>query len=498
MGPERCIARVLRADGRAAGLAFMVAPGYLLTCAHVVNAALGRALREESEPPAEASVQLVFPFGGSRADSPPQRVAQTAGWLPFGSLFDERDVALLRLCADSPLGGDVLRVSHSTAASAVQMWGPVKDGLTGGHVAGTLMGAVDRSRLQIDQEFQGAFRVGHGFSGGPVWKQSTGEVVGILQAATIGDGATDAYVLDVELGADLLPADTAFKRGPLPGSSFRTRIATLSQADWVRSKTVLWLAAAVVIVSMLSTTTSIIAASRLLGVAYYVIRVGLLLWGIRLVVDERKPAVGLGLVVGTTGWLIADAVQSASSGRGVGWLEFFAVSAFSGLLALRLWPFPAVPRKLHVVPPTRRPFAWAVLIAAAAQFILLFVPIRFSTQTYTIADFGILGGLLAVLPIGALCSYVAVSEAGDRAQRVFVAAATAVFLSPELFLLLAPLTLGSSFTYLGDGAWITEVDAAWFVVLQACAAGALMASTLLLLRSLPATRMSHVRTTSPE
>ena len=197
MTPERAIGQLRRADGRLAGLAFLVGPCYLMTCAHVTNAALGRPLRASSSP-GPAALRLDFPFGGDRNDHV-QLTARVVSWLADRGSFDLHDVAVLQINEDIPAGVATLSLADIDPIGPVQMWGPAEDRQFGGHVPGQLMGLVDKSRLQVDQESRGVFRVRPGFSGGPVWQPSTGKVVGILQAVGTDKAATDVYVLGTDL-----------------------------------------------------------------------------------------------------------------------------------------------------------------------------------------------------------------------------------------------------------------------------------------------------------
>jgi len=131
--PERAIARLMR-DGRPVGLAFPVDERHLVTCAHVVNAALGR---------------------------PALSQCTVAGWLPERSDFDRNDVAILRLSVELPEGAGPLVLAGGDPTGEVQMWGPSADRSTPGHVTGRLMGEVEDGRWQVDQRLQGGALASH-------------------------------------------------------------------------------------------------------------------------------------------------------------------------------------------------------------------------------------------------------------------------------------------------------------------------------------------------
>ena len=59
-----CVARIWRTSKEAVcGAGFLASPGHVMTCAHVVNAALGRELLE-SDPP-DAALPVDFPIAGT-------------------------------------------------------------------------------------------------------------------------------------------------------------------------------------------------------------------------------------------------------------------------------------------------------------------------------------------------------------------------------------------------------------------------------------------------
>jgi len=98
-GPDtwEWLARLLQADGRAAGTGFLVDDRHILTCAHVVAALLGTG-----EPPA-GSITLDFPAWPKLG----QIVArvESAGWFPVAQ-DQTGDLAVLAI---DGLPGDMLR-----------------------------------------------------------------------------------------------------------------------------------------------------------------------------------------------------------------------------------------------------------------------------------------------------------------------------------------------------------------------------------------------------
>jgi peptide deformylase len=190
---EKSIAFVLDSSRtRAVGLAFLVTDRLLLTCAHVVNASLGRGLREPTSVPASARVPLDFALLGS-SDDWFDLSAKVVGWQPSNAPLElDEDIAVLRLGQDlRSVGAVPLKIRSEPDVRRlqyVQMWGAAAGERAGRHALGRLMGPVGKNRLQVNEEAQGKARVGLGFSGGPAWHPHTGEVVGMLQAVAGNDG----------------------------------------------------------------------------------------------------------------------------------------------------------------------------------------------------------------------------------------------------------------------------------------------------------------------
>src|SRR5271157_5421848 len=82
VGRERFTVRVLRSDSLTpAGVGFVVGERHIVTCAHVVNTALGRPQRNQDKPGQSALVQVDFPIL-SGFESPPLRRCRVEAWEP--------------------------------------------------------------------------------------------------------------------------------------------------------------------------------------------------------------------------------------------------------------------------------------------------------------------------------------------------------------------------------------------------------------------------------
>ena len=196
--PEYGICEVFR-GAYVTGLGFAIGPSHVVTCAHVVNSALGRAGKRDPARPGQAEVIRVRFAIGSTVGDDGYRAASVMRWLPDeAGTFDANDIAVLQLAEPAPAHVCFLRPAGFRPLMPVQMWGPQGTGRPdGGHVKGELLGEVRGGRIQISVG-GGPFRVRPGFSGGPVWEPATGDVAGVLSACGAEDDATDAYLLGTD------------------------------------------------------------------------------------------------------------------------------------------------------------------------------------------------------------------------------------------------------------------------------------------------------------
>lgn len=177
------------------GHGVLVDDEHVATCAHVVNAALGRDLDSPLSPVGEF-VRLEFPVIAQLTDAPPERLAQVESWALPGTSFEGVDVAGLTLASEPrPTGAVPMPLANEARSEGqVLLYGPVP-GRPGGWVPAQLRPLVTRDRQQIDQSAHGVFTARPGFSGTPVVDPATGNVVGLLVATAVRQGSSDIYAI---------------------------------------------------------------------------------------------------------------------------------------------------------------------------------------------------------------------------------------------------------------------------------------------------------------
>jgi hypothetical protein len=179
------IAKVLLGDNPVAGLlvkhagmGIVVGPRHVLTCAHVVNTAVGQAVHSVAQP--EGPAQVVFPFADN--DSPVE--GKVVVWCPMGAK-PVGDVAVIELNADVPPEVGVATFAgdgHALPGNPLMVFGYRAGGESGLHVEARLMGPTGTGSVQIDGvKVTGVFVEG-GYSGAAVWDATCGAVIGMVSA----------------------------------------------------------------------------------------------------------------------------------------------------------------------------------------------------------------------------------------------------------------------------------------------------------------------------
>lgn len=201
--PNLAITRIETSNGVAVGIGVLVSEHHILTCAHVVAAALEKP-QDIQEAPFEA-LCLRFPFV-----SPEQLLtAQTILWKPVKqisatSAFDIEDIAVLKLAADAPTGSSAIKLllAKELAGHNFEIFGYSSgQSILGARTKGELVGRLPNGWIQVRGDKVQGYPLEKGFSGSPVWDHNLNGVVGI---AVAGDFEHPEYQVGFIIPTELL------------------------------------------------------------------------------------------------------------------------------------------------------------------------------------------------------------------------------------------------------------------------------------------------------
>ncbi|MFJ8464975.1 VMAP-C domain-containing protein [Streptomyces swartbergensis] len=201
--------------GRVAGAGFLVAPGTVLTCAHVVGDGEG----------------LTVTFT-ERPGSPPvpARVVAHGGWT--GSHTDLGDLAVLELDREMPIAPAALApvdAAHGTAPRKLVVYG-FPAGFDEGTLAEYRVTApqlIKREWIQLEAWHPGGQPLAPGFSGAAVTLADTGEVVGMVTAAAGTRDVRNGRMMPTQVMARYWPALQSLVPTSDHTSADRARLRTL-------------------------------------------------------------------------------------------------------------------------------------------------------------------------------------------------------------------------------------------------------------------------------
>ncbi|MGW4324990.1 NB-ARC domain-containing protein [Nocardia sp. NPDC004573] len=172
---RRALVAVRTADGVTVGAGFLVAPRFVLTCAHVVGDATGVDASAVRRPVADLSVE----FTQARGIAPMS--AAVVGWSPVSDV-EGGDIAVLTLAAPPPIEPIQLLDSDTLRGHRFRVYG-----FPDGHDAGLWAGGVISDRVrggwyQLEDVKVPGSAIEAGFSGGAVYDETADRVVGMVVA----------------------------------------------------------------------------------------------------------------------------------------------------------------------------------------------------------------------------------------------------------------------------------------------------------------------------
>ncbi|MEU9639395.1 hypothetical protein ACGFZZ_00340 [Streptomyces tendae] len=177
--PVSYAALLREGDQKAAGAAALLSPNHLLTCAHVVNDAVGRDLLCAERPIGEKFLQIAF-HGSGRTSQ--YGLARLSVWVApeprSGDVVWDGDLAVLELKETAPEWATPVVWRDMTEGLELRAWHGGGVGIT---YADAMAGFRDGPGWYLDGSLTGA-AIGPGYSGGPLRVKSDRTVAGLVIA----------------------------------------------------------------------------------------------------------------------------------------------------------------------------------------------------------------------------------------------------------------------------------------------------------------------------
>ena len=203
------VAQLLKADDctKSAGMEIVVDKSHVLTCAHVVNSALGRPFELQPQPVQKVSV--AFPF----SDPAAVLLGSVCSWCPMHQ-GRVSDIAVLELDGDVPEGTGVASLVANAGFDDHQFkaFGFRLGSTKGNHVRGEFMGPLPDGTIQIDGIDDIGIFIESGFSGSAVWDTTFQAVVGMVSSRNINPDERVAYLIPVSILKQAWPLLLTFER----------------------------------------------------------------------------------------------------------------------------------------------------------------------------------------------------------------------------------------------------------------------------------------------
>src|SRR6266496_2788372 len=208
---EASLVRIFATRGNIVGMGFLASERSILSCAHVITAAL--SIAEDTPDVPTTAISLDFPLiaPGSYLSA---RVSFWQPPRPDGG----GDIAVLQLDDTVPAGAVAIHL-----VSAEDLWNRTfrAFGFPDGHDAGVWAPGTMRDRqatgwVQSEQISTTGYRIQQGFSGGPVWDEELDGVVGMVVAEERDPTVRAAYMIPIDVLIKAWPLLEQQARSPCP------------------------------------------------------------------------------------------------------------------------------------------------------------------------------------------------------------------------------------------------------------------------------------------
>lgn len=193
---KTAIARIFRSNGTVVGAGFLIGDSYLITCAHVVTAALGLPTATQDLPTGVVEVDFPLVAPSNKVKSrvifwrpvEPNQIGEDIAGLQLES-FPEIEIQPVRLIATDEFWDHPFQIFGFPSQRDAGVW-----------ASGLLRDSLANGWLQIEDIKAPGYAVQPGFSGAPVWDERLQGVVGMAVAAERKrEEAKAAFMIPVSL-----------------------------------------------------------------------------------------------------------------------------------------------------------------------------------------------------------------------------------------------------------------------------------------------------------
>lgn len=206
-GVIRVIQSLAEVEKDHVGMGVLLTPSHILTCAHVVNSALGRDEYEGSAPDPDVPITVSFPI----LEDAKQMQALILDWSAPG--MAGLDCAVLELSEPAPVsvGISILSIAseYDLLDDKISIYGSLVPGHPGAHVTAEVQGLVGAQWSQLTVNSPSGMQLG--FSGSGVWARDQRATIGMAIALQEGTEGTVGYFLSAariaERFGDLIPVE---------------------------------------------------------------------------------------------------------------------------------------------------------------------------------------------------------------------------------------------------------------------------------------------------
>ncbi|MBW4680128.1 MAG: SUMF1/EgtB/PvdO family nonheme iron enzyme [Microcoleus vaginatus WJT46-NPBG5] len=222
---ESSVVRIYSKSGKVVGAGFLVSSKYILTCAHVVNDALGIARNTQEQP--DGVINLDFPLLAVE-----QRfTAKVIFWQPVNPNQKFEDIAGLELETEIPDTAQPAQLvtSEDLWGHPFRVLGFPRGQPNGVSASGVLRGRIANGWVQLEDVKQPGYRLEPGFSGAPVWDEELKGVAGMAVAAEMDTARADVKAAFMIPTSILVNAWSDLGKQAIPSCPYRGLFAFREQ-----------------------------------------------------------------------------------------------------------------------------------------------------------------------------------------------------------------------------------------------------------------------------